>query len=193
MTVVCSMIGVTDDGMGSQVQSLVNNVAGGVLVAPTTDTLCYWDTTNFKVLSTGLQLKGNNTNTAPPAGFIGQQIRSAVASGSAVSVTNNTPTNVTSISLTAGIWDVSAIVAVQGIVAGVSIIGSISQTSATNGTLGDNSMQAGVLNLLSPQMISIPSYRISLTSTTTVYMVATVGFSLGTVSCFGRISATRVG
>lgn len=60
------------------------------------------DTTNFAVLSTGLQLKGNNANTAPPAGFIGEQLTTGYVSG--IALTTATAFNLGSLSVTAGIW-----------------------------------------------------------------------------------------
>lgn len=152
------------------------------------------DTTNFAVLSTGLQLKGNNANTAPPAGFIGEQIRATVAVGTPISISNNTATNVTSINLTAGIWDVSAICQFKGATVGTLTRFSISTTSVTEGTFGDNLISFPFLSQ-SPQDVglSIPSYRITLGSPTTVYMVAFEAYTVGTGSVYGRISATRVG
>ena len=56
---------------------------------------------------TGGVLQGG-TVQAPSAGFIGERISSVIVS-TGVSVSTNTPTNITNISLTAGIWDVSLI------------------------------------------------------------------------------------
>jgi hypothetical protein len=154
------------------------------------------DTTNFQVLTTGVQMKGNNTNTAPPAGFIGEQIRATVAAGSAVNLTNLTQTNITSISLTAGIWDASCVcifnpnATYTGSFVGV----SISTTSATPGTAGDNAATGNppAANVY-PVTQVIPSYRITLASTTTVYMVGVASVTAGACTAYGRISATRVG
>jgi hypothetical protein len=57
---------------------------------------------------------GTQGNTAPSAGYLGQQIRATVVQGSAVSLTTNTPANVTSISLTKGIWDVTGVLMLTG-------------------------------------------------------------------------------
>src|SRR5690349_16625741 len=51
-------------------------------------------------------LAGTATNDDAAAGKIGEYIESEVLSGSAVSLTTNTAANITSISLTAGDWDV---------------------------------------------------------------------------------------
>lgn len=154
------------------------------------------DTTNFQVLTTGVQMKGNNTNTAPPSGFIGEQIRAALAFGSAINLPNNTQTNIVSISLTAGIWDVSsvAIFNPNATYSGSFIGASISTTSATPGTAGDNAVTGNppVANVY-PVTQVIPSYRLTLSSTTTVYLVCVASVTAGACTGYGRISATRVG
>jgi len=151
------------------------------------------DTTNFSVLSTGVQVKGNNTNTTPPPGFIGEQIRSTVAA-SGNSISTNTATNLTSISLTAGIWDVSLVMCFTGTSVGTAIRASISTTSATEGTSGDNRVNFPFIDQTTQSLtLTIPSYRIELASTTTVYAVGFIIYSVGTGTFFGRISATRVG
>jgi hypothetical protein len=154
------------------------------------------DTTNFQVLSTGVQMKGNNTNTAPPSGFIGERISSSVAQGSSVNLPNATTTNITSISLTAGIWNVDALIGFRTTNGGVgaNFTGSIVTTSATLGTLGDNAAATpyGPVNG-SDAIIAVPGYRLTLSSTTTVYLTAVCGITSNSFSGYGRISATRVG
>ena len=102
------------------------------------------DTTNFTILSTGLQLKGNNTNTAPPAGMIGEQIRSSNSSGT--SVGNNTATNIANISLTAGIWDISSVCqsTFSGAVSRVQSAISANSASLTGTVLGDSLINTAV-------------------------------------------------
>lgn len=153
------------------------------------------DTTNFSVLSTGLQLKGNNTNTTPPAGFIGQTIGSYVGPGSPVSVSTNTGKTITSISLTAGIWDVSGIIALSGILTGTVFYASISATNnALGGNYGDDTINTPTMPTAgSANYLTIPSLRVLLSSTTTYYLVIFATFTVGTATSWGRISATRVG
>lgn len=132
---------------------------------------------------------------APSAGFLGEQIRATLASGSAVAVSTNTAVNITSISLTAGVWDVSAVALFGGGGAtGLLLEGSINTTSATRGTNGDNAVGTSAMPTASGASgVSVPSYRITLTATTTVYLVAFALFTIGALTGFGRISATRVG
>lgn len=144
-------------------------------------------------LSTGPGgIKGLIVGT-PAAGFIGEQIRSAVASGSAITFTNPTAANITSISLTAGIWDVTGVVMFNGAVTGVATGASIGTVSATIGTQGDNYVTTPFQSTTIDLGITVPPYRISLTSTTTVYLVGISLFTVGTSKGYGRISATRVG
>jgi hypothetical protein len=136
-------------------------------------------------------------NTAPAAGFLGEQIRSFVPSGSAITLSNSTPANITSINIPAGIWDVSAVikyVAATSTSATLYQCG-ISPNSATNDVFGDDFSS----DAFNTAMVgygptrTIPSYRITLSSTTTYYLVATAAFTISTMTAYGRISATRVG
>lgn len=176
----------------ANVMSALTTANSGVL-ATSSSGVPSIDTTNFAVLSTGLQLKGNNTNTAPPAGFIGEQIRSTVAA-EGNSISNNTVTNLTSINLTAGIWDVSLVMVFAGMTTGTAVRASISTTSATEGTFGDNKVcMVAVGQSTQDQTLVVPAYRLTLSTTTTVYAVGFALYSAGTGTFYGRISGTRVG
>jgi len=149
------------------------------------------DTTNFAVLSTGLQLKGNNAATTPPAGFIGESISGSATS---VSLSNATPTNITSISLTAGIWDVYgfAYIAPTGVNTLQAV--AINTNSATiSGNQGIDYSEGNFSLTGSGYCQTVPRVRATLGSTTTYYLVGQCNFSTGTCAANGRISATRVG
>jgi hypothetical protein len=154
-------------------------------------------TTVSRLVIDGGEYKGRNVNSAPSAGMIGEHIRSAVAAGSPVALTNNTAANVTSISLTPGIWDISSIAAYRtpgGSVTGTRFISSISPTSATlTGVIGDSETDTPTMPTANADCtVTIPAIRQSLSATTTYYLVAFGSFSAGTLSAYGRISATRV-
>ena len=104
-------------------------------------------------------------------------------------------TNIASISLTAGIWDVSSIgIFTAAAITGTNFKFSISTTSATNGTTGDNQAATPSPPTASAgNTLIVPSYRLTLTSTTTVYLVAEGTYTVGALTAYGRISATRVG
>lgn len=136
-------------------------------------------------------------NQAPSAGFIGEQLRGYQSS--AQGMTNNTGLSLTSVSLTAGVWDVSCLA--QFSAGATTTVNQIQLSiSATNNTIagnyGDDSLAwtsstAGVVGLI--PVLTIPSFRVTLTTTTIYYMVAQAIFSTSTFSGYGRISATRVG
>jgi hypothetical protein len=144
------------------------------------------------------QYLGTNTNDSATAGNIGELVTSTVAVGSAVSLTNATASNVTSISLTAGEWDVTGNVAfsLNASTNVTYLIANISTASADNGLAGvTNNLQSfpggSVLGATAP---SLPVARqpISINATTTVYLAAQSNFSVSTAAAYGKIVARRV-
>lgn len=127
---------------------------------------------------------------------ISSSVVSAIPSGSAISLTTATNANVTSISLPAGKWAISGIVQYGGTptVSGAQQA-SISDISATHGTLGNSSVQTvwNTASFVSGNVpITIPSYIQTFVATTTVYLVASGTFSGGTMTAYGRINAFRI-
>lgn len=150
---------------------------------------------NNVTTQTGGIATGIIKTTGPSAGFIGEQLRGTLGSGSAISLTNTTSANIVTLSLTAGVWDVSCIGCFGGAPTGYTAgVVAISETSATSGTLGDNALSLPTApTAASNACLSIPSFRIYKASTSNVYLVLTGFFTGGTLNGFGRISATRVG
>ena len=186
----------------ANVMSALATANGGVLTTNSTGVPSI-DTTNFSVLTTGVQMKGNNTNTAPPAGFIGEQIRSFVNSSSPVTMSHLTITNITSINLTSGVWDVSGLVILNATntnTTNPASVVSIVSTTSTTGNEGDNATRGSMPSssgtvATAPEIgLSIPSFRILVSSTTTYFLTAYTQATI-TFGCtaWGRISATRVG
>lgn len=178
----------------ANVMSALATANSGVLTTSTTGVPSI-DTTNFSVLTTGVQMRGNNTNTAPPAGFIGEQIRSFLPQASAVALTSGAFANVTSISVTAGVWDICGTVITELTSAGTlsSSNCSVSTTSATPGTLGDNLVTGtGAVFSASAGTSTVPRWRQLFSSTTTVFLIAGTTFT-GTAHAYGLITAVRVG
>lgn len=143
----------------------------------------------------GNLLRGVSDGTAFTAGMVGEYVSSAVAQATS-GLSTGTATNVTSISLTAGDWDVYGAVSFGQVGAPTftRTIASITTTSATLGTQGDTrfDLPTGPSGS-ADSTITIPSYRISVSSTTTVYLVGFANFTGGTsAGVYGRISARRV-
>ena len=137
---------------------------------------------------------GTTTNDNANAGNVGQSITSVIAAASGVSLTNNIAANVTSISLTAGDWDVTGNIGFPG--NGATSIGQTRVwSSITSATSPDLSLYNGEsVTVTSPAASighSIPSIRYSLSGTTTVYLSCLVEFSGGTQVACGGIYARR--
>ncbi len=141
---------------------------------------------------------GTTTNDSAAAGSVGQIIESTVLVGAAVSLTTATAADVTSVSLTAGDWDVwgGVFFSQAAGTTSTSYIGWISQTSATLPT----SPNSGAMYIdVGISIVGASSYgqpvgmiRISLSGTTTVYLGARSSFTGSTNAAFGYIGARRV-
>jgi Pectate lyase superfamily protein len=131
------------------------------------------------------KLKGTNTNDNAGVGEIGEVL---AASATAVSMTTSVVKNITSITLTAGDWDVSG--ALHSIPSGATqtnVRTSISSTSATHDFVRMSEIATTAL-LRQP----IPVSRFSLSSTTIVYLVADCVFGGAGLTTNGYIQARRV-
>ena len=128
-------------------------------------------------------------------GYLGEQIRSFIPAASQITLTNNTAANITSISLTSGTWDISAIGILAGTLTGTEFALSINDTSATlSANNGDQTARTPTVSTVaSTSTLTIPSFRVTLAATTTYYLVSFALFTVGTATSYGRISATRVG
>lgn len=134
---------------------------------------------------------GTTTSNNANAGSIGEYV-SATASG--VSLTSSTAANITSMSLTAGDWDVSGIAEFAAAATTTNTFNkvSISTTSATQGALGTATGQPWVFTGANTVDLTTPIVRLSLASTTTVYLVGTGIFGVSTESVSGVLRARRV-
>ena len=141
---------------------------------------------------------GTPTNDAAAAGDVGELISSVVG-------VTNTPTtdargDLTSISLTAGDWDVTAVV--QFDINGATwtraeiAITSTAGNSTTGFVSGSNQLEMSwASSSTTPVLMGmvIPSFRVSLASTTTYYLKFSATFTLGQPRAGGgRLSARRV-
>lgn len=129
---------------------------------------------------------------APSAGFIGEVL---TASANAAGIGTGTATNVTSISVTPGIWDISGMGVFTGTITGTTFRLGINSVSATMpgspGILQQETAYAPTA--ASNNGVTICPRRIVVTATTTYYLVAVATFTAGTLGCQGVITATRVG
>ena len=139
---------------------------------------------------------GTTTNNSANAGSVGEYVSSEVAGGAGSGLTTATPANVTSISLTAGDWDVWGYAGFQpsDTTNIVSLLGGVSSTSATLGAnFSVNQYGATGIAISGTQNISfcVPQQRFSLAATTTIYLVVNQVFSVSTMTRWGGIYARR--
>jgi hypothetical protein len=158
-------------------------LAGGTLTGPLT-------------ISQTAGIVGTTTNNNASVGAVGEYVSSVVAAVSAVPLTNNVAANVTSISLTAGDWDVRGDVSIQpaATTSMVTANGGINTVSATIPTVGVGPrfyLSVAFPTGVGTQM-SLASFRISIAATTTVYLVALAAFTVSTCAAFGYIGARRI-
>jgi hypothetical protein len=143
---------------------------------------------------------GTTTNDSAAAGSVGEYVSANVAFAARSNLVSTTPKNITSISLTAGDWDVSGIAGFFG--AGTTTVNVqdawISTTSATG---PDISLRVGGIYPTGANVLyatgsggwqyAINPTRISLSGTTTVYLSARAIFGVSTLAVYGFISARR--
>lgn len=146
----------------------------------------------------GTDMTGTNTNDNAAAGEIGEYVSSEVLVGSAVALSTGVASNITSISLTAGDWDLHGVVVLNP--AGTTtvsapLIGWISTTSASLPTYPNKGAVVGTnfsYATGSPQALPVGNMRLSLAATTTVYLSIYAVFGVSTCSAYGFIGARRV-
>lgn len=174
----------TYNGSWKNVSGIVNSgIAGQV---------GYYATTSSSISGGTLQnILGVASNASSATGYVGELVSSVIASGSAININSNTSTNLTSISLTAGDWDIYGNIYFIPTVSFSSIVAWSSTTSAT-------APDPSLFNALSltgvsfgQSGISIPFKRYSLSTTTTIYLSGIATFTLGTATFCGAIYARR--
>ena len=145
---------------------------------------------------------GTMTNDSATGGYAGEVITSSVAVGSAVSLTTAVSAvsgkTITSISLTAGDWDVFGLVGINNAATTnfTAIAGGINTVTDTLNSLYEEvtRFSYGAAGLVPNNVISFtfPTTRVSIASTTTYYLIGYASFSISTATAFGRITARRV-
>lgn len=136
------------------------------------------------------QIRGAGTNVNVSPGYVGEFVSSVIAFASAVSLTTVTAANVTSISLTAGDWDVFGNIAFAVSGACTSLGGWISSTSATQPDFSLRNLLTSATAVASSGF-TVPQLRFSLAATTTIYLSAQAAFTTSTVTACGGIYARR--
>lgn len=140
---------------------------------------------------------GTATNDNAPAGCKGEVISSNIPSASFVTLASNVAKDITSISLTAGDWDVYGNVYFFPNASAVItyILGSLSLTSNTNdtteGKFAANQYPAGTVFASAFRVSLQMSARFSFAATTSVFLVGMSTFTTAANTAYGSIWARR--
>jgi len=148
-------------------------------------------------LATGVRLKGTTTNDSASSGYIGEVIESVVTNQNAA--TSDQYGDLTSISLTAGDWLVSAITWCYPGVGGtmtaalmaITTTAGNSSTGVLDGNTYDN-VPTGTISAGDGNTLTVPSVHKQYASTTTTYLKYKSTYSVGTPKWNGRITAVRI-
>ena len=141
----------------------------------------------------GAAILGVSTNSNATGGQVGEFISSVIASGAPTAILNNAATNMTSISLTAGDWDVGGNLRLTS--TAQTITTAAAWISTTSATIPDPSLYGIVQNVAAVMIAvspAVPPVRISIAATTTIYISGYVLFTGGTAAMDGGIYARRV-
>ncbi len=129
---------------------------------------------------------------APSTGFIGQQL---TANATAVATSSGTSKTITSVTLTAGVWDVSGSfrsTATGGAAVMQAALGGVSATDNTlSGNPGIDHIQINVTGAVLGSVV--PLTRVVITANTTYYLVVQNFYTSTTCPTDAKITATRVG
>jgi hypothetical protein len=152
---------------------------------------------SVKPLSTS-GIIGTTTNNDASVGSVGEYVSSSVGN-TTVTLTTGVTANLTSISLTAGDWDVQGNVGFDT-ASTANLTYWYAGVTTVSATLQNGYYQAA--NMVAPtggavfgtNAFSLPSpvARISLSATTTVYLITNVGFTVAAVKAGGMIKARRI-
>ena len=144
---------------------------------------------NSLLITNGSSVVGVTDGSNAAAGSVGEFITSNVPYGSAVNVVpSSTGTDITSILLTAGDWDVWG--NMQIFYTGI----WTSSASIWTGTISATPPDPSSYTSVTPDNNcggNTPNIRVSISATTRVYLSVVANFSSGSAFCSGNISARR--
>jgi hypothetical protein len=182
-----------DPGFGNN-PTITGGTIDGVVIGGTTPAAGHFTTvsaTGAISPSSTNGIVGTTTNDSANAGSVGEYV---TATGTAVSLTTATPANITSISLTAGDWEVSGSIGFNpaGGAAPATLAAGANTTTATLPASPFVAIIQATLTANAQQGFAVPPNRVTIAGTTTVFLVAQANFGAGTCTGTAVIRARRV-
>ena len=189
-------------------------IVGALYFNSTDDALYIWDgtawiqevTINTAQTITGKKtftqsiiasLQGVTNGVAAASGVVGELIESTRSVGSGMSLTSGLTSNIANITLTAGEWYINGQVDYRaGATTSITIL--TQGISTASGTLGaqdtfSRSVFAAVVPTAANDIgLPVRGQVLSLTATSTVYLVTNATFTVSTLSAYGTIQARRI-
>ncbi len=191
LPVVNGGTGVTaSTGSGNNVLSTSPTLVTPVLGAASATSLTFSSTSG---------IIGTTTNDNAAAGSVGEFQSATLSGASKITLTTGTAVTITSLSLTAGDWDLGGQINFET-EATTSISEARVSSSATDNTLGSTNFTGQLYNIVkfaafvpgvSTFTFTAGTARLSLASTTTVYLVARATFTVANCYAYGHITARR--
>lgn len=153
--------------------------------------------------STGSIFKGTTTNDSAASGFVGQELLTNLPTASAVSLTTGTAATVITQSVTAGDYELDGCVVFKpGATTSITVWAAAisATTNAVPAIIGQPAANEVLIQKAAAAFvpgandicIPIPNMRISLASTTNVFLVAKSTFTVSTLAAYGSIRLRRI-
>lgn len=156
-----------------------------------------------------IEIRQGNTQTSPliwliedfvPPFVVGQYYSSSVLFGSAVSLVSPNVSNVISLTLPPGDYDISGTVLFHAgastvplyLIAGISQVSATFEIPGTNNNFAGNGGPSSTLPTGYQAGLPVGPYRANLLATTTVYLLALSSFSVSTMVAWGYMNARRI-
>ncbi|HXC76802.1 MAG TPA: hypothetical protein VNU19_07110 [Candidatus Acidoferrum sp.] len=185
--------GVTTNGKGL----VTANVNQNYLTGNQTVTLSGYVTGSgtTAIAATVVKVQGVADASNATAGDVGEDMVASVAFGSAIGMTTNTITTVTTLSLTAGDWDVWATLGFAP--AGSTVLSrqsgglSLSSGGLPSADTGGRVDVFATYPAGDGAIFSLGTLRVNVSTTTNVYLTAYGTFTVSTCGAYGRLEARR--
>lgn len=189
-------VGANLSATGGTSQFLRQSTVGGTITVVRPACIDLSTATSYCSATIG-QLNGAATNDDALSGNIGELIS---ATATSTSITTGTQTNITSISLSAGDWDVYGTVAyfpaattnITDVYASINTTSAILDQTVFNYTRLSFAGAGVVPGTNKENVVWVGPRRLSLSATTTVYLVGLANFTVSTMNKTGGIRARRV-